>query len=143
MSDLAMGLTKTHGDNAARSAPWRQSANKLERARVSGASRPRAHAGRRARDMHVYAAGRPAAAIGRAARRSVHNMSQWNDLVALAREIDAALTKGASMDPGKARRLAQMVLAVKQPLSETDGDGGGLADHPGPRRGRQASRRLM
>jgi len=59
-------------------------------------------------------------------------MSQWNDLVALAREIDAALTKGASMDPGKARRLAQMVLAVKQPAAETDGDGGGPADRRWP-----------
>jgi len=57
-------------------------------------------------------------------------MSQWSDLVALAREIDAALIKGASMDPGKARRLAQMVLAVKQPPAETNG--GGLVDHRWP-----------
>jgi hypothetical protein len=59
-------------------------------------------------------------------------MSQWNDLLALAREIDAALTKGASMDPGKARRLAQMVLAVKEPPVETDADGGGLLDRRWP-----------
>jgi len=62
-------------------------------------------------------------------------MSQWNDLVALAREIDETLTKGASMDPGEARRLAQMVLAVQQPPAETDGDGGGLAHHPWPAQG--------
>jgi hypothetical protein len=64
----------------------------------------------------------------------VNNMSQWNDLVALAREIDAALTKGAPMDPRKARRLAQMVLAVKQGPAETDGDGGRLAHHRWPAR---------
>ena len=62
-------------------------------------------------------------------------MSQWKDLVALAREIDATLTKGASMDPGKARRLAQMVLAVKQSPAEMDGDGGGLAHHRWPAQG--------
>ena len=72
---------------------------------------------------------RPCAARNAA---SVHNMSQWNDLVALAREVDAALTKGASIDAGKARRLAQMVLAVKQPPAETVGDGGGLAHHRWP-----------
>lgn len=59
-------------------------------------------------------------------------MRQWNDLVALAREIDAALTEGASMDPDKARRLAQMVLAVKQQPVETAAGGGGLADHRWP-----------
>lgn len=57
-------------------------------------------------------------------------MDPWNDLVALAREVDAALAKGAPLDPEKARRLARMVLAVGE--APTRADGGGAAGRRGP-----------
>lgn len=59
-------------------------------------------------------------------------MNRWNDLVALAREIDAAVTGGASIAPDKARRLAQMVMAVTQPPAETNGDGAAGGREPEP-----------
>jgi hypothetical protein len=48
-------------------------------------------------------------------------MNRWNDLVALAREIEAALTEGVPVEPDKARRLARMVLAVPRPPVGTSG----------------------
>lgn len=50
-------------------------------------------------------------------------MNRWNEIVALAREIDAALTGGAPIAPDKARRLAKMVLAGAEPPAETNGHG--------------------
>lgn len=38
--------------------------------------------------------------------------TRWNDLVALAREIEQARRDGKPMDPQKARRLARAVLTV-------------------------------
>jgi hypothetical protein len=38
--------------------------------------------------------------------------TKWDDLVALAREIERARSTGALIDPEKARRLARTVLAL-------------------------------
>ena len=38
---------------------------------------------------------------------------KWNDVVALAREIQHARSTGEEIDPEKARRLARGVLALK------------------------------
>ena len=59
-------------------------------------------------------------------------MNRWNDLVVLAREVDAALSDGASIDPDKARRLAQMVLAVGQVTTQRDGLGAAGRGGPAP-----------
>ena len=62
-------------------------------------------------------------------------MNRWDDLVALAREIDAAVIGGASIAPDKARLLAQLVLAVTPPPDEANGHGAaagsaGTSPHP-------------
>lgn len=57
-------------------------------------------------------------------------MNRWNDVVALAHEVDAALAEGASIDPDKAQRLAQMVLALDE--APTRADGGAAAGGRGP-----------
>lgn len=49
-------------------------------------------------------------------------MDRWNELVALAREIEAALAAGAPIEADKARRLAQLVLAEPQPPAGPNGD---------------------
>ena len=59
-------------------------------------------------------------------------MNRWNDLVALAREVDAAHSHGASIDPDKARRLARMVLALGEAPTQTDGDGAAGRRGPAP-----------
>jgi hypothetical protein len=68
----------------------------------------------------MLSAGTAHAPSGSCAGR-VHDMNRWNDLVALAREIEAALTEGVPIEPDKARRLARMVLAVPQPPVGTSG----------------------
>ena len=56
--------------------------------------------------------------------------TRWNDLVALAREVEQARRDGKPMDPRKARRLARAVLTLqiddeRRPSSgfAVDGDG--------------------
>ena len=39
--------------------------------------------------------------------------TRWNDLVALAREIEQTRREGKPMDPQKARRLARAVLTLQ------------------------------
>lgn len=39
--------------------------------------------------------------------------TRWNDLVALAREIEQARREGKPIDPRKSRRLARAVLTCK------------------------------
>lgn len=39
--------------------------------------------------------------------------TRWNDLVALAREIEQARREGKTIDPRKSRRLARAVLALE------------------------------
>lgn len=39
--------------------------------------------------------------------------TRWNDLVALARDIEQARRDGKPMDPRKARRLARAVLTLQ------------------------------
>ena len=39
--------------------------------------------------------------------------TRWNDLVALAREVEQARRDGKPMDPRKARRLARAVLTLQ------------------------------
>ncbi len=59
--------------------------------------------------------------------------TRWNDLVALAREIEQARRDGKTIDPRKARRLARAVLEVEH--APRSGGGGGArraADQPGP-----------
>jgi hypothetical protein len=45
--------------------------------------------------------------------------TRWEDLVALAREIERARSTGAPIDAEKARRLAREVLAVADGRPET------------------------
>lgn len=46
--------------------------------------------------------------------------TRWNDLVALAREIEQARREGKTMDPRKARRLARAVLELEHaPLNHS------------------------
>ncbi|HEX8795325.1 MAG TPA: hypothetical protein VF765_30460 [Polyangiaceae bacterium] len=61
-------------------------------------------------------------------------MDRWNDLVALAREVDAALSEGAAIDPDKARRLAQMVLALGEAPTRTDGGEAAVRRAPAPKK---------
>jgi hypothetical protein len=39
--------------------------------------------------------------------------TRWNEVVALAREIERARATGTAIEPEKARRLARAVLALK------------------------------
>jgi hypothetical protein len=39
--------------------------------------------------------------------------NRWDDLAALAKEIEHALSIGAAVDPDKARQLARLVLALE------------------------------
>ncbi len=41
-------------------------------------------------------------------------MNRWDDLVALAREIEHARSRGETVDPEKAKRLARGILALEQ-----------------------------
>lgn len=41
-------------------------------------------------------------------------MNRWDDLVALAREIEHARSMGETVDPEKARRLARGILALEE-----------------------------
>lgn len=40
-------------------------------------------------------------------------MNRWDEVIALAREIDHARRIGVTVDPDKARRLAKLVLALE------------------------------
>jgi hypothetical protein len=41
---------------------------------------------------------------------------QWDELFALAREIEQAIVAGATVDPEKTQRLARIVLALGSPV---------------------------
>ena len=60
------------------------------------------------------------------------DMNRWNDLVALAREIDAAVIGGAAIAPDKVCRLALMVLTLTQPPGDTNGHAAAGPREPQP-----------
>lgn len=47
--------------------------------------------------------------------------TRWNDLVALAREVEQARRDGKTIDPRKARRLARAVLELEHAPRPADG----------------------
>jgi hypothetical protein len=46
--------------------------------------------------------------------------TRWNDLVALAREVEQARRDGKTIDPRKARRLARAVLELEHAPARSD-----------------------
>lgn len=46
--------------------------------------------------------------------------TRWNDLVALAREVEQARRDGKTIDPRKARRLARAVLELEHAPGRSD-----------------------
>ena len=46
--------------------------------------------------------------------------TRWDDAVALAREIEHARRVGAAIDPAKAKRLAELVIALESSPPRAD-----------------------